>query len=68
MAAEEVARRFLGAVPFNQTCSIGVAAWDGEESANALVHRADEAMYAAKGAGGGRVAQSLPRLIRELSE
>jgi diguanylate cyclase (GGDEF)-like protein len=53
--AEQVARRILGAVPFNQTCSIGIATWDGEEPAYELVHRADQAMYAAKAAGGGRI-------------
>ena len=42
-------------MPFNQTCSIGVATWDGEEAAYELVHRADQGMYAAKAAGGGRV-------------
>ena len=61
-------------MPFNQTCSIGVATWDGEEAAYELVHRADQGMYAAKAAGGGRVrpgpspperAQSLPMSIRE---
>jgi diguanylate cyclase (GGDEF)-like protein len=55
VAAEQVARRFLGAVPFNQTCSIGIATWDGEEAAYELVHRADQGMYTAKAAGGGRV-------------
>ncbi|MEO8689067.1 MAG: GGDEF domain-containing protein [Solirubrobacteraceae bacterium] len=65
LAAEQVATRFLGAVPFNQTCSIGVATWDGEEAAQELVHRADQGMYTAKAAGGGRVAQSLPMSIRE---
>ena len=53
--AEQVARRMLGAVPFNQTCSIGLATWDGEEAAYELVHRADRGMYSAKAAGGGRV-------------
>jgi diguanylate cyclase (GGDEF)-like protein len=53
--AEQVARRILGAVPFNQTCSIGVATWDGEEAAYELIHRADQGMYAAKAAGGGRI-------------
>jgi diguanylate cyclase (GGDEF)-like protein len=52
--AEHVARRILGAVPFNQTCSVGVATWDGAEAAFELVHRADQGMYAAKAAGGGR--------------
>ena len=53
--AAEVARRILGAVPFNQTCSIGFATWDGAEPAYELVHRADQGMYAAKAAGGGRI-------------
>ncbi len=61
-AAEEVARRFLGAVPFNQTCSIGIATWDGKQSAYELVRRADQGMDAAKAAGG---AQSFPMSIRE---
>jgi diguanylate cyclase (GGDEF)-like protein len=56
LTAEQVARRILGAVPFNQTCSIGLATWDGAEPAYELVHRADQGMYAAKAAGGGRVA------------
>src|SRR4051812_36172584 len=55
VAAAEVAQRILGAVPFNQTCSIGIATWDGEEPAYELVHRADRGMYAAKVAGGARV-------------
>jgi diguanylate cyclase (GGDEF)-like protein len=55
MTAEQVARRIVGAVPFNQTCSIGIATWDGEEPAYELVHRADQAMYAAKAGGGGRI-------------
>jgi diguanylate cyclase (GGDEF)-like protein len=53
--AGHVAQRMLGAVPFNQACSIGVATWDGEEAAYELLHRADQGMYAAKAAGGGRV-------------
>jgi two-component system cell cycle response regulator len=39
-----------------QTVSIGVATWDGQESAEALEHRADQAMYRAKRAGRNRVA------------
>ncbi len=34
-----------------QTVSIGVATWDGDESADALERRADQAMYAAKDRG-----------------
>ena len=44
-----------------QTVSIGVASWDGEESAGALVHRADFAMYEAKLAGRNRVVMATPR-------
>lgn len=38
-----------------QTVSAGVATWDGAESAEALLHRADVALYEAKGAGRDRV-------------
>ena len=55
VTAGQVARRILGAVPFNQTCSIGIATWNGEEHAHQMVHRADQGMYAAKAAGGGRI-------------
>ena len=37
--------------PQGQTCSIGVAQWDGIEDGATLVHRADQAMYQAKNAG-----------------
>jgi diguanylate cyclase (GGDEF)-like protein len=53
--ALETARRILGAVPYNQTCSVGIAVWDREEPGYELVHRADQAMYAVKAAGGGDV-------------
>ena len=53
--ASEITRRMLGAVPFNQSCSIGIATWDREEAGYELVHRADQAMYAVKAAGGGDV-------------
>jgi GGDEF domain-containing protein len=32
-----------------------VAAWDGRETLDELLRRADAALYAAKAAGGGRV-------------
>ena len=38
-------------MPSGQTCSVGVATWDGQESGPQLVARADEALYDAKRAG-----------------
>jgi GGDEF domain-containing protein len=34
-----------------QTCSAGVACWDGKESGSSLVARADRALYQAKTQG-----------------
>lgn len=53
--AVEIGRRLVGAVPFGQRCSVGVAVWDGAEAGYEMVHRADQAMYAVKAAGGGDV-------------
>ena len=46
--AERVADRLTRSVPLGQTCSTGIACWDGSESAEALLGRADRAMYASK--------------------
>ena len=46
--AIRVADRLLQSVPLDQTCSTGIACWDGHESAEALLGRADKFMYAAK--------------------
>jgi diguanylate cyclase (GGDEF)-like protein len=54
-AATKVVECLRGAVPDDETCSIGVATWDGDESCDALVARADAALYRAKGAGRDRV-------------
>jgi diguanylate cyclase (GGDEF)-like protein len=43
-------------VPAGQTCSIGLAEWDGHEDHHAIVARADAALYRAKHAGRDRVA------------
>lgn len=41
-------KRLVAAAPESVPCSIGVATWDGEESASELLGRADQAMYRAK--------------------
>ncbi|MGH2956446.1 MAG: GGDEF domain-containing protein, partial [Solirubrobacterales bacterium] len=60
--AEAMLRRLCGALPDGQTCSAGVCVWDGSESAEGLIARADTALYAAKAAGRDQVfsAQSGP--------
>jgi len=47
--------RFRAAVPMGQSCSAGLACWNGEESAAAVVARADQALYMAKNQGRDRV-------------
>jgi diguanylate cyclase (GGDEF)-like protein len=47
----EVAERLRAATPENETCSIGIACWDGEEAAASLLGRADAALYEAKRRG-----------------
>jgi diguanylate cyclase (GGDEF)-like protein len=54
-AAQVVAQRLRSADLDGQTASIGYALWDGEESADSVVCRADEALYRAKQAGRDRV-------------
>lgn len=65
MDAELIAEKVLaaGAAPFNSlapTCSVsasvGIALYDGEESADEFLSRADAAMYVAKQAGRNRMA------------
>lgn len=47
-AALPVLRRLQGAMPIGQSCSIGIAIWDGAETAEQLVRRADAALYTVK--------------------
>jgi diguanylate cyclase (GGDEF)-like protein len=54
-AALGIVTRMRSLLPQGQTCSAGVAAWDGAETAEALLARADAAMYEAKALGRDRV-------------
>jgi diguanylate cyclase (GGDEF)-like protein len=49
--ALSVVERLRAATPEGETCSAGVACWDGHESAAALLGRADAALYEAKRQG-----------------
>jgi diguanylate cyclase (GGDEF)-like protein len=53
--AVSLLERLRAATPGGQTCSAGVASWDGAENADSLVARADAALYEAKSAGRDRV-------------
>jgi diguanylate cyclase (GGDEF)-like protein/PAS domain S-box-containing protein len=56
--AVRTADRLRGALPAGVTCSAGVAVWDGEESDDALIARADNALYEAKRRGRDRTEAS----------
>ncbi|MDH4159622.1 MAG: sensor domain-containing diguanylate cyclase [Actinomycetota bacterium] len=60
--ALEVIERLRSAVPDGQTVSAGVASWDGSESIETLMARADAALYEAKAAGRDRVVAARPGL------
>ena len=53
--AHAILRRMARATPLGQTCSGGVAQWDGVEDADALMRRADLALYRAKRDGRDRI-------------
>jgi diguanylate cyclase (GGDEF)-like protein len=53
--ARQIIERALAATPHGQTFSAGVAVWNGSETADELVARADTALYVAKAAGRNRV-------------
>ncbi len=58
--ALDTVQRLRELVPADQTCSAGVALWDGEESADDLVGRADRALYEAKRSGRDRIVSAEP--------
>ncbi|WP_426563742.1 diguanylate cyclase [Angustibacter sp. McL0619] len=49
--------RLRAGVPGGQTCSFGLATWDGVESLTACLARADQALYRAKVAGRDRISR-----------
>lgn len=53
--AREIGERLRVATPRGMTSSAGVVTWDGRESSDDLLKRADRAMFAAKAAGRDRV-------------
>jgi diguanylate cyclase (GGDEF)-like protein/PAS domain S-box-containing protein len=54
-SATAVVERIRAATPMGETCSAGIAAWDGEEAAESMVSRADVALYEAKRSGRDRI-------------
>lgn len=60
----DVAERLRAEMMHGQTCSAGIAVWDGEESPEALLARADGALYEAKRRGRDRVVSAATRAER----
>jgi diguanylate cyclase (GGDEF)-like protein/PAS domain S-box-containing protein len=58
--AAETVERLRQATPAGLTCSAGLACWDHAETVDALVDRADSALYRAKAAGRDQLVQSPP--------
>jgi diguanylate cyclase (GGDEF)-like protein len=56
--AHEVMERLRTATPEGQTFSAGIAQWDGRETTEELLARADAALYEAKHSGRDRVVSS----------
>ena len=54
--AEPILNQLRAAVSRDQTCSIGLAVWDGHEDPDHFVTRADEALYHAKRSGRNKLA------------
>jgi diguanylate cyclase (GGDEF)-like protein len=52
--AASILDRIRAVVPAGQSCSVGYASWDGTESAEQLIERADRALYRAKAMGRDR--------------
>jgi len=54
-AAHRILGRLCEGLPGEQTCSTGLASWNGSETATELEARADAALYGAKEAGRNRI-------------
>jgi diguanylate cyclase (GGDEF)-like protein/PAS domain S-box-containing protein len=65
-SARAVLDRLRMAVPHEQTCSVGVAAWDGRESVHELLARADAALYEAKNNGRDQIVTARPMRSRRI--
>lgn len=62
--AGEIVERLRGVTPQGQSCSAGLAQWDFAESVDALLGRADAALYEAKESGRDRlVAMPVPESV-----
>jgi diguanylate cyclase (GGDEF)-like protein len=60
-SAERILDRLRLATPADVGCSAGLAAWNGTETPQQLVARADAALYEAKRTGAGLVAAQPPK-------
>lgn len=56
--AAAVIARIRTSTPVPYSCSVGLAAWDGTETGERLLQRADAALYHAKRTGRDRIAQA----------
>ncbi|MGK5685323.1 GGDEF domain-containing protein [Actinoplanes sp. URMC 104] len=59
--ARDVLGRALAATPLGQTFSAGVAVWDGQETSDQLIERADLALYEAKAGGRNQIREAANR-------
>ena len=59
--AVDVLERLRRSVPDGQTCSIGMAVWDGTETGDQVLQRADDALYRAKTSGRDQIVASVGR-------
>jgi diguanylate cyclase (GGDEF)-like protein len=53
--ATTLVERLRGATPAGETCSAGIVLWDGAETAESLIDRADMALYDAKETGRDKI-------------